>query len=203
MGKTIQITTPAGTTGLACEPWTKGEIYAVAADWAQASSPVLVYGKDGWTYDEHGRQVADFRHNYRDALESILREAIEMGGDEPNDEEVEGCLDDAVEIDDTPEEVREISEVLDRHGGNAIEAAQGWADHGFDADDTDDWCEVGVWDADTAADLREAGLSPREAKGAAERLLEDGDADDYTDGDPIYSVCNGDTSFQELIDAAE
>lgn len=94
---TITIKTPSGTTGLAVEPWSKGELYAVAADWAQASSPVLVYGEDGWT--SHGRQVADFRHRARAALESIIREAISMGGDEPDDDEVDGILDDAEEID--------------------------------------------------------------------------------------------------------
>lgn len=94
------ITTPLGTSGLAVEPWGANEIYAVAANWAQASSPVMVYGEDGWTTDEHGRQVADFRHNDRDALESVIREAIEMGGDEPDDEEVESILNSAIEIGD-------------------------------------------------------------------------------------------------------
>ena len=75
------ITCPEGTRGLAVEPWSKGEIYAVAANWSQAGSPVMVFGEDGWTSDEHGRQVADFRHNDRAALESVIREAIEMGGD--------------------------------------------------------------------------------------------------------------------------
>lgn len=93
-----QITAPTGMYGLAVEPWTKGEIYAVAADWAQASAPVVVYGEDGWTHDEHGRQVADFRHNARAALESVIREAIEMGGDEPDDDEVDAIMDDAVDI---------------------------------------------------------------------------------------------------------
>lgn len=55
----IKITTPVGTYGLAVEPFGKGEIYAVAADWSQASSPVMVYGEDGWTKDECGRQVAE------------------------------------------------------------------------------------------------------------------------------------------------
>lgn len=100
---TQQLVCPAGMSGLAVEPWSKGEIYAVAADWAQASSPVMVYGnkQDGWGYDSHGRQVADFRHNDRAALESVIREAIEMGGDQPDDQEVEGILDDATEITDS------------------------------------------------------------------------------------------------------
>ncbi len=95
---TTKIIAPVGKSGLACEPWSKGEIYAVAANWAQASDPIQVYGEDGWTWDEHGRQVADFRHNDRAALEAILREAIEAGGDDPDDAEVDGYLAEAVSI---------------------------------------------------------------------------------------------------------
>lgn len=94
------ITAPAGMYGLACEPWSKGEIYAVAANWAQASCPVLVYGEDGWTHDAHGRQVADFSHRITDALEAIIREAIEYGGDDPDDEEVAAIVADTVDITD-------------------------------------------------------------------------------------------------------
>ncbi len=97
-----KIYAPAGMTGLAVEPWTKGEIYAVAADWAQASSPVLVYGKSPEGWDTCGLQVANFRHNDRDALEMIIRQAIEMGGDEPDADEVSGILDDAEAIEDSP-----------------------------------------------------------------------------------------------------
>ena len=54
-----EVAAPSGMSGIAVEPWAAGEIFAVAADWAQASCPVLVYGDDGWTHDECGRQVAD------------------------------------------------------------------------------------------------------------------------------------------------
>jgi hypothetical protein len=93
------ISAPSGKSGLAVEPWTPGEVYAVAADWAQASSPIMVYGEDGWTWDEHGRQVADFRHDCRAALECILMEAAAMGGDEMAEDEAALIADAAVEID--------------------------------------------------------------------------------------------------------
>ena len=97
---TTNVVCPIGTSGLAVEPWGKGEIYAVAANWAQASSPVMVYGVDGWTNDDCGRQVADFRHNDRAALKSIIERAIEAsGGDEVDDDEVEAILTEAVTID--------------------------------------------------------------------------------------------------------
>ncbi len=96
---TTTIKAPVGMTGLAVEPWSKGEVYAVAANWAQAACPVMVYGEDGWTNDECGRQVADFRHNDRAALETIIREAGEMSGDALDDDDVESILEEAEEVD--------------------------------------------------------------------------------------------------------
>jgi hypothetical protein len=99
--------------------------------------------------------------------------------------------------------------MLKRHGlmftGNDPEGeAQDWLDHDFTADTADGWCEIGVWDAATAAELRDAGLTPDEAKRAAQSLVEDKARQiRYTDGDPIYSACNGDTPVQEIIDAAK
>lgn len=206
--KISSIGCPAGMSGLAVEPWSKGEIYAVAADWAQANSPVLVYGEDGWTYDEHGRQVAEISHRARSALESVIREAIAMGGDEPDDDEVDSILDAAVEV--WTEDVVAMVATLERHGdrftGNCTEDAAGdWIGNSFGAAAADDWCEIGCWDASTAAELRDAGLTPWQAHDAAERLTEDLEdaAKVYTDGDPIYSACNGDTPFQKIIDAAD
>lgn len=93
----IKIETPIGTTGLAVEPWSRGEIYAVAANWAQATYPVYTYSESGW--EQIGRQVADYRHRPRAALEAILRDAmIESGGGEPDDDVVCAIVDKAVEI---------------------------------------------------------------------------------------------------------
>ena len=84
MTTTINITTPAGTYGFAVHVW--GDIYAVAANWAEASAPVYTWCEDGWTQDSHGRQVADFRHRPKDALRSHLREIRWRGcGDEISD----------------------------------------------------------------------------------------------------------------------
>ena len=94
------LTAPIGMAGLACEPWSKGEIYAVAADWSQAGSPVMVYGRNKWDYISSGLQVAFFRHNDRAALEYVIREAIVAGGDEPDDDDVESILDRAIDISD-------------------------------------------------------------------------------------------------------
>lgn len=93
------LTTPDGMSGLACEPWTPGEIYAVAADWAQASSPVLVWGNEEWTLDECGRQVADFRHDPAAALEDLIERCNRAsGGADLTDDEMAAIIADAVEI---------------------------------------------------------------------------------------------------------
>ena len=96
------LTCPAGTSGLAVEPWSRGEIYAVSANGSQASSPILTYGPNGWS--GNGRQVADYRHNPAAALRSEIVEAIATSEgiptDEVDDDEVDGIVDDATDISD-------------------------------------------------------------------------------------------------------
>ena len=103
-----------------------------------------------------------------------------------------------------------MCDVLERRGyrftGNNVEdEANEWIDNGFDADSAGGWCEIGCWDAATANILRDAGLTPAVANDAAQRLVDASEnaATDYTDGDPIYSACNGDTDVKEIIDMAK
>ena len=118
-----EIAAPQGMTGIACEPWTPGEIYAVAADWGQASCPVMVWGDGEWTQDECGRQVADFRHSPQSALRDLIYRSIRAGGDDPDKDEVAGIVEDALEIRSptaaefrdsgkTPEQIADAAEVL-------------------------------------------------------------------------------------------
>jgi hypothetical protein len=87
---------PAGTSGLVIEPWAPGEVYGVAADWAQAAAPVYFYGHGPGGWEPRQYQVADFRHRPTEALESALREAlIASGGDE---DDAEGMAADATEF---------------------------------------------------------------------------------------------------------
>lgn len=94
------LTTPAGTSGLAVEPWSEGEIYAVAANWAQASAPVYAYGQDGW--HQTGRQVADYQHRANAALRAVIIEAIAMSegiaSADVDDDDVAAIMAEAVEI---------------------------------------------------------------------------------------------------------
>lgn len=85
--KHISIVAPFGMQALAVEPWCPGEVYAVAAHWSQATSPVYVYGYGGWDLDSAGRRVADFR-GAKDALAEVIREVIVDCGDEPDDDKV-------------------------------------------------------------------------------------------------------------------
>lgn len=92
------MTAPLGCYGLAVEPWGAGEIYAVAANWGLAYDQVRVWGRNGWSPDDHGRQVADFRHDPLEALDAVIREVIEMGGFEPDDDGIADILAAAVDI---------------------------------------------------------------------------------------------------------
>lgn len=91
---------PAGTSGLAVAPWAADEIYAVAANWAQAGAPVWTYGATGWDLECHGRQVADFRHEPRAALASELYESLIASGESEDEARrlAEELADDATEV---------------------------------------------------------------------------------------------------------
>lgn len=65
-----QLRTPIGTYGLAVAPVYTGEVYAVAANWAQASDNVQEWSGTEWIPTRY--QVADFRHSPREALAAIL-----------------------------------------------------------------------------------------------------------------------------------
>ena len=71
------------------------------------------------------------------------------------------------------------------------DTAHDWIDHDFTADSAAEWCEIGVWDPATAADLVGAGLSPCQIEETAKQ---------WTNRDVIYEACNGDLDVQELID---
>ena len=74
---------PCGMGGLVIEPWSKGDVYGVAANWADASCPIWSYGEDGWHHS--GWQVADFSHEPREALVAELQESLVASGDDPDE----------------------------------------------------------------------------------------------------------------------
>lgn len=107
-------------------------------------------------------------------------------------------------------DISDIAEILTGHGdrfsGNdAEEVAQEWADYDFSASTVDDWCEIGCWNPATAAELRDAGLTPRQVNDTAERMIDEYEepSEEFTDGDPIYAACNNDISVARIINAAK
>ena len=168
----------------------------IEADFAQASSPILLDG------DSTPFHVADARHCYERAAKLVIDWCRSQGGEIIAEDEYY-----VVESVDT--DLRAMVATLKGHGerfcgNNPEDEAQDWIDHGFDAVAADGWCEIGVWDAGIAAQLKDAGLSPDQVTRGAESLVEAAEdaAEEYTDGDPIYSVCNSDTSIKVLIRAA-
>jgi hypothetical protein len=115
MTTTKTIRCPAGTCGLAVAPWSPDEVYAVAANWAEASSPVLTWGEDRWI--ESGRQVADYRHEPAAALAAELREACD------SDEEAEALAADATSIDSDDEADEDYGTLTDYYTGEPIRPA--------------------------------------------------------------------------------
>jgi hypothetical protein len=108
------------------------------------------------------------------------------------------------------DELADMMELLDSHGerfsGNHVaDVAQDWLDNGFDAESAGEWCEIGAWDASTAAQLRDAGLTPDQANDAAEKMCEglEDTAAVFTDGDPIYAACNCDINVSRIVEAAK
>ena len=61
-----------------------GQQYGVRADWAQAACPVeFLTGTGEWETLQY--QVADFRHDDRDALRHSIKESTRASGDDPDD----------------------------------------------------------------------------------------------------------------------
>lgn len=87
------------------------------------------------------------------------------------------------------------------HGGRAKEIARDWDGYDFTSAGVDGWCRVGVWDAATAEEFYDDGMSPTSVKETAERMVEADGADAYTSGCPIYAACNGDLDPAAIIAA--
>ena len=68
---------------------------------------------------------------------------------------------------------------------------QEWAEL-FETSEVKRWIDAGCWDAMTASDLRDSGHDPKTDK---LRYREGFGRDDM---DPMYALCNGDTSLDKL-----
>jgi hypothetical protein len=135
---------------------------------------------------------------YEEAYELAIVFAVELGLKEHRrviEVDAEGNRECVFDPSERP--IYDMAMMLTRHGERfigldaALEATY-WLDHDFLAAEADPWCEIGVWDASTAAAFRDAMLTPDEVLSAAERLTEGLD-------DPIYSTCNADTPVDVII----
>ena len=83
----------------------------------------------------------------------------------------------------------------------AAEIAEEWLDHDFDESSADRWMDTGFWDPSTAAQIRDAGITASKASELAESLAESEPEGTFTDGCPIYAMCNCDYNVAEFIEA--
>ena len=196
-----------------------GQFCMFRCNLSQASAPLQVdwcsdAGRpSGWEPTQ--LQCADCLHSPGRMFEMAMRIAAQAVEVDPEEFDCDSLHVDDLDFDDrcklglVDDVIVAIANVLDPFGdrmaGNDVEAtAHEWSEHGFDADDVSEWCEIGCWDPSTADDWRSAGLTPEQVKSAAEKLVADLDdpTDEYTDGCPIYSTCNHDTDSDVIVYAA-
>ncbi len=162
------------------------------------------------SYAVHDGYLYTRRWDRSDNSTSMWRQEI----DETSETEFEpwnGQLPETIGDEETvyADDLADMMELLERYGdrfaGNSAEDnASDWVENGFDADSASDWMDIGVWDAATAAEFRAAELTPAEVEAAADKMVEglEDAAEEFTDGCPIYTACNGDISPRRIIDAA-
>jgi hypothetical protein len=103
------------------------------------------------------------------------------------------------------ETIADIASVLISHGPvfsggdqqTAERIAFDWFDHGFDADETDQWCGAGCWTPSVAAEFHEDLMTPRTASRACERYDERHGQSRCEDA--MYEACNGNLPTADII----
>jgi len=88
-------------------------------------------------------------------------------------------------------------------GGCIADAAHEWIDAGIEDDGSiGSWCEIGCWDASTAAAWIAAGLTPDDVEAVAKAIQEEVSDDDMHarySGGIIYACCNNDIAWQDVV----
>jgi hypothetical protein len=75
--------------------------------------------------------------------------------------------------------------------------AEEWHGYDFRADQVDQWCAVGCWDASVAAEFHNAGMTPRAASRACERYNERHGQSHCEDA--MYETCDGNLPTADII----
>lgn len=92
-----------------------------------------------------------------------------------------------------------IRDVVERHGqfahgGNPDDAAETWAESGFEADEVEEWLKARCFHPSAARDLADAGLTPETAA-----IRTSAGAGDYVDTIG-FKVADGDLAAEEARD---
>jgi hypothetical protein len=80
-------------------------------------------------------------------------------------------------------------------GSNPDSIAEEWSER-FSVPAAAGWMNAGFWDADAAKSCRDAGYSPSKMKAISKDQAERGI--EYSGGDLIYAICNGDASVDDI-----
>ena len=84
--------------------------------------------------------------------------------------------------------------------------AEEWYEEGVtDADECGAWCAVYVWNPAVAGALRNAGITPQRLADIEATMIKsvNDPYDTWTDGSPVYAICNDDLSVDDIIEAEE
>lgn len=84
------------------------------------------------------------------------------------------------------------------HGGRVGEVAREWCDNNLSPSEVDAWCSVGVWNPEIARAFTIRHISPRTVRCDARRIKRHS-PDQYPWSEPVYSLCNGDISFDQFV----
>jgi hypothetical protein len=111
---------------------------------------------------------------------------------------------DKTTVTDIAEILRAYGELF--HGGDPDEVAAEWVEAGItDLDAVDGWCAANVWEPRVAAALRAEGVDHELLCDISAKMTRGMSADErrdrWTEGCPIYALCNGDISVDDLIAA--
>ena len=80
------------------------------------------------------------------------------------------------------------------HGGRVEQIAREWSDNDFGPDDAREWIESGVFDAASARDLEDAGLTPEDVAQHVDGEYPEGD------GSLGYAFANNDISLDRVLE---
>lgn len=182
-------------------------------DLANPAAPIEVDYCEGEGWEGTGQQSGNIGGG-NDPVEAFRRLARIIAADVVGEEKFTGVV---LEVEDGQEQLDLVTNLLWCLGpafsggteSRAWEVAGEWVAVGFDLKGVRLWTKVGCWDADTAFALEQAGVTPSQARQAADVLGEQAAARGSepigfrgTDFDPMYKVCNGDLSLDEFLGAA-